>query len=266
MSPGSTALQPPFPTFCAVKPPTPPEPPAPTTTRRSQVTDSIRIGDYVSSPAASGLDSTGYAKISEFELSAFLAHWDSLHDDALQVVPERIHPTARLHPTAIIGEDAIVGPGVRVHEFSTVRKRSVLAAGVSVGFGCEVTHSFVGENTVLGHQVGVGHSIIGADAHLSANLVIAAISLWNYDMRVPVKEIALHGPGDGLPYRCTTPRFGGLIGDHVQTGSMITLGPGIAVGRRSVIAAGLCMGSTIIPASSVVRSSAPEVVIEPRRI
>ncbi|MFD8417086.1 transferase [Streptomyces sp. NPDC059650] len=228
--------------------------------------DSIRIGDYVRSPAASGLDATGYAKISEFELSDFLTRWDALHDDALQVLPERIHPTAQIHPTAIIGEDVIIGPGVRVHEFSTVRKRSVLAAGVSVGFGCEVTHSFVGENTVLGHQVGIGHSIIGADAHLSANLVIAAISLWNYDMRVPVKEIVLHGPSDEPAYRCTTSQFGGLIGDHVQTGSMITLGPGIAVGRHSTIAASVCLGSSIVPAASVVRSSSPDVIIEPRRI
>ncbi|WP_079408556.1 transferase [Streptomyces sp. 3211] len=226
--------------------------------------ESIRIGDYVRSPAASGLDATGYAKMCEFELSDFLTRWDALHDDALQVLPERIHPTAQIHPTAIIGEDVIIGPGVRVQEFSTVRKRSVLAAGVSVGFGCEVTHSFVGEDTVLGHQVGIGHSIIGADAHLSANLVIAAISLWNYDMRVPVKEIVLHGPGDEPPYHCTTPQFGGLIGDRVQTGSMITLGPGVAVGRYSAIAASVCMGSTMVPAASVVRSSSPEVTIEPR--
>ncbi|MFG2229682.1 transferase [Streptomyces sp. NPDC048723] len=228
--------------------------------------ESIRIGDYVRSPAASGLDATGYARIGEFELSDFLTRWDALHDDALQVLPAPINPTARIHPTAIIGDDVIIGPEVRVHEFSTVRKRSVLAAGVSVGFGCEVTHSFVGENTVLGHQVGIGHSVIGADAHLSANLVIAAISLWNYDMRVPVKEIVLHGPGGEPPYRCMTSQFGGLIGDHVQTGSMITLGPGIAVGRHSAIAASVCMGSIIVPAASVVRSSSPKVIVEARRI
>ncbi|MCB5165677.1 transferase [Streptomyces bambusae] len=228
--------------------------------------ESIRIGDYVHAPATSGLEATGYAKPGEFELSDFLTRWDVLHNDALQVLPERIHPTAQIHPTAIIGDDVIIGPGVRVHEFSTVRKQSVLAAGVSIGFGCEVTHSFVGENTVLGHQVGIGHSIIGTNAHLSANLVIAAISLWNYDMRTPVKEIVLHGPGDEPPYRCATPRFGGLIGDHVQTGSMITLGPGIAVGRHSTIAASVCMGSSIVPADSVVRSSTPKLVIERRRI
>ncbi|MEU6295347.1 transferase [Streptomyces erythrochromogenes] len=228
--------------------------------------ESIRIGDYVSNPYASGLEATGYGKLGEFELSDFLAGWDSLHDDALQVLPDRIHPTAQIHPTAIIGEDVIVGPGARIHEFSTVRKGAVLGAGVSVGFGCEVTHSFVGENTVLGHQVGIGHSIVGTDTHLSANLVIAAISLWNYDMRVPVKEIVLHGPGDEAPYRCATARFGGLIGDHVQTGSMITLGPGIAVGRHSAVAASVCVGSAVVPAASVLRSSAPGVTIEPRRI
>ncbi|MFF0217228.1 hypothetical protein [Streptomyces vinaceus] len=46
---------------------------------------------------------------------------------------------------------------------------------------------------------------------------------------------------------------------------MITLGPGIAVGRHSVIVAGVCMGSAVVPAASVVRSSAPGMVIEPRR-
>ncbi|MFI5986276.1 hypothetical protein ACIBEA_36125 [Streptomyces sp. NPDC051555] len=54
--------------------------------------------------------------------------------------------------------------------------------------------------------------------------------------------------------------------DEVQTGSMITLGPGIAVGRRSVIASSVCMGSAVVPPASVVRSSSPEVVIEPRRM
>ncbi|MFD8417642.1 hypothetical protein ACFV2Q_38955 [Streptomyces sp. NPDC059650] len=74
------------------------------------------------------------------------------------------------------------------------------------------------------------------------------------------------GPVDEPAYRRTTSQFGGLIGDHVQTGSMITLGPGIAVGRHSTIAASVCMGSSIVPAASVVRSSSPEVLIEPRRI
>ncbi|MFF3085562.1 hypothetical protein ACFVRB_10995 [Streptomyces nojiriensis] len=47
---------------------------------------------------------------------------------------------------------------------------------------------------------------------------------------------------------------------------MITLGPGIAVGRHSALAASVCMGSTVVPAASVVRSSSPEVVIETRRV
>ncbi|WP_314254824.1 hypothetical protein [Streptomyces sp. DSM 40907] len=124
----------------------------------------------------------------------------------------------------------------------------------------------MGENTVLGHQVGIGHSVIGTGAHLSANLVIAAISLWNYDMHVPVKEIVLHGPGDEPPYRCTTSHFGGLIGDHVQTGSMITLGPGIAVGRHSAIAASVCMAASSSPPPAWCAPHPPQVIVEPRRI
>ncbi|MEU7602733.1 hypothetical protein [Streptomyces sp. NPDC041003] len=56
--------------------------------------------------------------------------------------------------------------------------------------------------------VGIGHSIIGTDAHLSANLVIAAISLWNYDMCVPIKEIVLHGPATNWPTGARRPSSG----------------------------------------------------------
>ncbi|MFF4424692.1 hypothetical protein ACFY04_28620 [Streptomyces sp. NPDC001549] len=48
-------------------------------------------------------------------------------------------------------------------------------------------------------------------------------------------------------------------------GSMITLGPGIAAGRHSVIAASVCTGSSSVPAAGVLRSSSPEAVIEARR-
>ncbi|MFE9398277.1 transferase [Streptomyces flavidovirens] len=191
----------------------------------------IVMGDYVSSPRLGALATTPYGALGHFELSEFLATWEVLHGQALNGLPERIHPTAQIHPTAIIGDDVIVGPNVRVHEFSTVRKGSVLCAGSSVGFGCEVTRTLIGEGSILGHQVGIGRSIVGANVHVSASVVVAAISLWNFDMRVPRKEIVMRAP-DGERYECLVSQFGALLGDGVQTGSQITLGPGVAVGRQ----------------------------------
>ncbi|MFD9410112.1 transferase [Streptomyces sp. NPDC059989] len=224
----------------------------------------IRIGDYVSSPEQADLAHTGYSRLEDYELSAFLGDWKAIHEDALLTLPDRIHPSAVIHPTANIGPDVIVGPGVRVHEFSTVRKGSVLCAGASVGFGCEVTQTFIGEGARLGHSVGVGHSVIGTGAHLSAQVVVAAISLLNADMRHPITEIVLRADGDDEPYRCKAPAFGALIGDRTQTGSTLTLGPGLAVGRDCRLSSGIHVGGRIIPSSSFARQ-ARDLAIERRR-
>ncbi|GCD35621.1 hypothetical protein OEIGOIKO_03367 [Streptomyces chrestomyceticus JCM 4735] len=104
----------------------------------------------------------------------------------------------------------------------------MLCAGAQAGFNCEVTRCFLGERAVLGHRIGTNRTLVGADAHLSAGLTVAASSLWNNDLRHPDREIIFRVP-DGLSH-CGTSRFGGVIGDGSQTGDTISLGPGIASG------------------------------------
>lgn len=216
---------------------------------------SVNLGDYVRSATHGLMANTPYGDLAGYELADFLAHWPELHAAALERLgSERIHSTARIHPTAIIGDDVIIGPDVKVHEFTTVRNRAVLAAGVSVGFNCEVTHAYVGEGSVLGHRIGINRTLVGARVHLSSSVSVAAINLCD-DMTKPDREVIMRGP-DGL-YRCGTPRFGGLIGDGTQTGHNIGLGPGIAIGRHSRVDSGVTLTARIIPAGSGL--SAPHV-------
>ncbi|MFI0257863.1 transferase [Streptomyces sp. NPDC017056] len=207
------------------------------------------LGDYLSAPHTGHLGREPYGELEKADLAEFLRHWSGLHRQALTDVRDRIHPTAQIHPSAIIGDDVIIGPYVRVYEFSTVRDASVLCAGAQVGFNCEVTRCFLGERAVLGHRIGINRTLVGADAHLSATLTIAAISLWNNDLRHPDREITFRVP-DGL-YRCGTPRFGGILGDHCQTGNNISLGPGIAIGPHCRIASGVTLAGRTIPANSI---------------
>ncbi|MBO8201942.1 transferase [Streptomyces smyrnaeus] len=212
----------------------------------------LRIGDYLTAPSAGMLADTPYADLDDAELADFLAAWEDWHRQALARLPHphRIHPTAEIHRTALIGEDVIIGPGVRVWEFSTVRAGSVLSAGVSVGFNCEVTRSFLGEGTILGHRIGLNRTLVGDEAHLSANVTVAAISMWSPHMSMPEREIRFRAPG-GI-YRCGTPRFGALLGDGVQTGNNISLGPGLAIGRYSRIASGVTLAGRTLPERSIV--------------
>ncbi|MFK8908213.1 transferase [Streptomyces sp. YS-3] len=216
---------------------------------------SVHLTDYIRGICSGALAATPYGDLVAYDLAGFLARWPGLHAAALaRLGDQRIHPTAYIHPTAIIGDDVIIGPHVQVHEFTTVRKGSVLAEGALIGFNCEVTRAFVGEGTVLGHRVGINHTIIGAGAHLSASVTIAAIHLCE-NMRRPDREVIMRTAW-GL-YRCRTTRFGALIGDGTQTGNNISLGPGIAVGRDCRIGSGVTLAARIVPERHAV--SAPHI-------
>ncbi|MEV0927793.1 hypothetical protein AB0I99_22150 [Streptomyces spongiicola] len=157
----------------------------------------------------------------------------------------------------------IIGPNVKVHEFTTVRKGSVLCAGAQVGFNCEVTAAFVGEDAVLGHRIGVNRTIIGARAHLSASVTVAAINMTT-DMRRPDREVIIR-TGLGL-YRCGTTQFGAVIGDDTQTGNSISIGPGVAIGRRCQITSGVALAIRGIPQDCTVSAPhATEATVRRRR-
>ncbi|MFI1962892.1 transferase [Streptomyces pathocidini] len=210
----------------------------------------LKLGDFLSAPASGDLLDTPYGQLGTYELAEFLADWDHLHHQAVAQCSHRVHPTARIHPTAIIGNDVIIGPHAQVWEFSTVRAGSVLCAGASIGFNCEVTKAVIGEGAMLGHRIGVNRTLVGAAAHLSANVTVAAISMRSPDLRHPEDEVFLR-TADGL-YRCGTPRFGALIGDGVQTGNNISLGPGVAIGRGCRITSGVTLAARAVPAHSTV--------------
>ncbi|MDX5565786.1 transferase [Streptomyces sp. ID05-04B] len=206
----------------------------------------ISLGDYVTAPTEGVISTTVYGGLETFELSDFLARWTGLHREALIALgkKQRIHPSAFIHPTAIVGDDVIIGPEVKVHEFTTVRKGSVLCAGAQIGFNCEVTATFVGEGAVLGHRIGINRTILGTRIHLSASVTVAAINM-TADMRRPDREVIMRTT-DGL-YRSGTTQFGALIGDDTQTGNNISIGPGVAVGRRCQITSGVCLAIRTVP-------------------
>lgn len=210
----------------------------------------LLLGKFVTAPAYGQLAATPYGRLHTYDLADFLARWPELHEEALALLGDkRIHPTAYVHPQAIVGDDVIIGPDVKVYEFSTVRKGSVLCAGASVGFNCEVTSAFVGEGAVLGHRIGINRTIVGNRAHLSAGVTVAAIAV-SADMSAPEREIRLRTEGGA--YRCGTAQFGAVIGDRVQTGNNISLGPGILVGRSSQIDSGVTLAIRAVPDNSVV--------------
>ncbi|MEU0722866.1 hypothetical protein [Streptomyces sp. NPDC006140] len=166
----------------------------------------------------------------------------------------QIHPDAYVSPLAKVADDVVIGPGVSVHEYSTVRGRTVLSSHVHVGYGCEVSRSLVAEHSVLSHRATVGCCVIGRHCYFSADLLTPSCLISNDDMLHPDKPIHFALPGGG---RMSTgqSKWSALIGDHVRAGSRVSIGPGAVVGARTLLAANVTVATAWVPADTRVHIS-----------
>lgn len=171
-----------------------------------------------------------------------------------------IHPDAYVSPRANVGEDVVIGPGVRVHEYSTVRGRTVLSSHVHVGYGCEVSRSLVGEHSVLSHRATVGCAVIGRYCYFSADLLTASCLITNANMLRPDKPIAFALP-DGGRMSTGQPKWSAVIGDHVRAGSRVTVGPGAVINARSLLEANASVATVWVPANSRVQGPAHQITL-----
>ncbi|MFD0542195.1 hypothetical protein ACFQ1B_02425 [Streptomyces mexicanus] len=149
-------------------------------------------------------------------------------------------------------DDVVIGPGARVHEYSTVRGRTVISADVHIGYGCEISRSVIGRGSVLSHRATIGCAVIGSEAYFATGLVIGVCLLSNPDMLRPTKPVHVALPG-GRRASTGEPKWGAIVGDKVRAGVRVTLGLGAVVGSGSVLHAGVNLATAWIPPGSVVR-------------
>jgi NDP-sugar pyrophosphorylase family protein len=133
----------------------------------------------------------------------------------------RVMPGAVLVGPAWIGDGCFVAPGCYIRE------------NVIIDHGCIVANSSEFKNCLLfeacevPHFNYVGDSILGHRAHLGAG---AVLSNWRLDHRSITIPLA-----DGTRIDTGLPKFGAIVGDHVDIGCNSTISPGSLLGRRSVI-------------------------------
>jgi UDP-3-O-[3-hydroxymyristoyl] glucosamine N-acyltransferase len=168
-----------------------------------------------------------------------------------------IHPDAYVSPLAKVTDDVVIGPGVRVHEYSTVRGRTVLSSHVHIGYGCEVSRSLVAEHSIISHRATIGCCVIGRHCYFSADLLTPSCLISNDDMLHPDKPICFVLPEGG---RMSTgqSKWSALIGDHVRAGSRVSVGPGAVVGSRSLLGANVTVATAWIPADTRLRGPEPQ--------
>jgi UDP-N-acetylglucosamine diphosphorylase / glucose-1-phosphate thymidylyltransferase / UDP-N-acetylgalactosamine diphosphorylase / glucosamine-1-phosphate N-acetyltransferase / galactosamine-1-phosphate N-acetyltransferase len=134
----------------------------------------------------------------------------------------KVDATATLHGPAIIGRDCFVGPHV------LLRGGVYVGEGSSIGPGCDIKHSLIGEHTALAHFNFVGDSIIGSRVNFEAG----AITANHYNERENKMIFALW---DGKMVETGSIKFGTCVGDDTKIGANAVTSPGTILKPKSVV-------------------------------
>jgi len=132
----------------------------------------------------------------------------------------------RVFDGAVINGPAYIGAGSVVATNSFVRNSQVGEKCV-IGFGTEVARSFLGHD-VWRHSNYVGDSVIGNNVSFGAGTVTG-------NLRLDEAEVGESGSS----------KFGLVTGDDVRAGINVSFMPGVRIGNRSFIGAGIVVGQDI---------------------
>lgn len=139
-----------------------------------------------------------------------------------------IHKSAKIDPTATILPPALIGPNCFVGPHALLRGGVCVGVGSSIGPGCEIKHSLIGEGTALAHFNFVGDSLIGSEVNLEAG----AITANHYNERDDKTIFVLWGD---KAIETNVTKFGACIGDGSKIGANAVTSPGTILQQRSVV-------------------------------
>ena len=127
-----------------------------------------------------------------------------------------------------------IGAGTIIGNHSMVRG-SMIGENSVIGFGCDVTRSYVGNDTWF-HSNYIGDSVIGNNVAMGAGAVLANLRLDEGEIYSQVKHDRVNTNRNKL---------GSIIGEGARIGVEAQLMPGVKVGRNSVVGPGVILTTDI---------------------
>jgi len=161
----------------------------------------------------------------------------------------RVMPGAVIIGPAWIGENCFVAPGCYI------RENVIIDHGSIVANSAEFKNCVLFEGCEVPHFNYVGDSILGHRAHLGAGAVLSNWRLDHKPISIPLD--------DGGRLETGLPKFGAVVGDHVDIGCNSTISPGSLLGRSSVIYPN-CHWRGILPAHRIVKLRQSLQIVERR--
>jgi NDP-sugar pyrophosphorylase family protein len=149
-----------------------------------------------------------------------------------------------VEPGAYIKGPAWIGPNCQIRHGAYIRENVIIGAGSVIGNSCEVKNSILFNNCQVPHFNYVGDSILGAQVHLAAGVIVSNLKL-NGDLITLRLEHGIVATG--------LRKFGALIGDGVEIGCNAVINPGSILGRHSLIYPGVAWRG-ILPKNSIAKA------------
>ena len=115
---------------------------------------------------------------------------------------------------AVIYGPTIIGKNCEIRAGAYIRGQVIVGDGSVIGHSTELIRSIVLDGVHVDHFSYVGDSVLGNGVHFGAGAKIA-------NLRFDQKNIVINGADTGRI------KLGAVLGDHVQLGVNLALGPGV---------------------------------------
>ncbi len=165
---------------------------------------------------------------------------------------KQIAASAAIHKTASISGDVVIGEHVRVMEYAklagplyigagtiignhTLVRASMIGENSVIGFGCDITRSYIGDDTWF-HANYVGDSVIGNNVAMGSGAVLANLRL---------DEGEIYSDVGGERINTGRNKLGAIAGDGTRIGIEAQLMPGVKVGANSVVGPGVILNKDL---------------------
>jgi len=165
---------------------------------------------------------------------------------------QNIAKSAKIDTRATIKGPVFIGEDVRILEYAKIVgptyigdrtivgnnvmvRKSMIGANCVIGFASEIGRSYVGDNCWF-HTNYIGDSIIADNVSMGAGAILANLRLDETPIKSSINEKII---------QTNKNKLGGIVGSNVRIGVNSSIMPGVKIGKNSFVGAGVVLDSDL---------------------
>lgn len=160
----------------------------------------------------------------------------------------KIAKGAQIHKTASISGPVMIEKGVRIMECAKITGPTYIGRGAIIGNHTLVRESMIGENTVIGFGSEITRSYVGANCWFHSNYIGDSVVADNVGVgagavfaNLRLDESEIYSSVNGERIRTDRVKLGAIVGSRARIGIETQLMPGVKVGRQSIVGPGVIL-------------------------